>query len=271
MANPQPTDAHLRVAHQINEQIMASDFTKRQRKILDLILRLSWGCNKKEAHIPKQKDFEVVGVGESHIKAELRWLELAKVITISGNQYSFNKDYDEWRVSRAKGYDPEKLTELVRINLSHNPKTYQNSKANLPKQEDTAYQNSKNSTSKLATAKEILKKGKEKELPMGFTALRGELNKSTNKVGFLVTIFKNLHSHAPPEDFEDIGGRIAGILKLISNDHGYLLKLIWQTAAADIAGSHLNYISGIVRKMHRDIATEYADSGHYKPLGNKRE
>ncbi len=168
MANPQPTDAHLRVAHQIFEQVMASDFTKRQGKILDLILRLSWGCGKKEAYIPRQKDFEVVGVGEGHIKAELRWLELAKVITISDNQYSFNKDYDQWRVSRAKGYDPEKLTTLVRINLSSKPKTYQSGKTNLPKWEDSTYQSGKNSTSKLATSKENIKESiyKEKREPL---------------------------------------------------------------------------------------------------------
>lgn len=173
MANRQPTDAHLRVAHHINEQVMASDFTKRQRKILDLILRLSWGCGKKEAYIPRQKDFEVVGVGEGHIKAELRWLQLAKVITISDNEYSFNKDYDQWRVSRAKGYDPEKLTELVRINLSSKPKTYQSGKTNLPKQEDSTYQSGKNSTSKLATPKENIKESIYKE--------KGELFLSTDQ------------------------------------------------------------------------------------------
>lgn len=161
MANRQPTEAHLRIAHRINEQIMSSDFSKRQRKILDLILRLSWGCGKKEAFIPHKKDFEVVGVGEGHIKGELRWLQLAKVITISGNQYSFNENYDQWRVSRAKGYDPEKLTELVRINLSRKSKTYQNGKPNLPKWEDSTYQSGKNSTSEMAMAKEKLKKDKE--------------------------------------------------------------------------------------------------------------
>lgn len=163
MAKPQPTEAHLRIAHRILAEIMASDFTKRQRKILDLILRLSSGCGKKEAFIPRKKDFEVVGVGEGHIKGELRWLQLAKVITISANQYSFNENYDEWRVSRAKGYDPEKLTELVRINLTHKSKTYQNGKTNLPKEEDSASQSGKNSTSKLASAKENIKEKLYKE------------------------------------------------------------------------------------------------------------
>jgi len=80
MANPQPTDAHLRMAHSINEAIMLRDFTKRQRKIPDLILRLSWGCGKKAAYIPHQKEFCVTGIYEPDVKKELIWLEQSKII-----------------------------------------------------------------------------------------------------------------------------------------------------------------------------------------------
>lgn len=81
----------------------------------------------------------------------------------------------------------------------------------------------------------------------GFAALKEELNKSKNKIGFLVEIFKALHSWAPPGDSENLGGRLAGILKTISNDHLYLLGLIWNTSSVEIKGSHLNYIQGILR------------------------
>jgi len=167
MANPQPTDAHLRVAHSINEAIMLRDFTKRQRKVLDLILRLSWGCGKKIALIPRQRDFEIIGIAEGHIKAEIDWLIDSKVINTEDNQYSFNKNFDEWQVSRVKPFQPQKLTELVSLNLRE---TYQNSKLepseltktvsrNLPKEEETTYQKSKFFTPELASPKEILKKG----------------------------------------------------------------------------------------------------------------
>ena len=120
MANPQPSDAHLRVAHSINEAIMTRDFTKRQRKILDLILRLSWGCGKKDAYIPHQADFRVVGVHEVDIKHELDWLTVSKVITREDQFYWFNKDFDQWEVSRVKPYLPEKLSELLTLNLNGN-------------------------------------------------------------------------------------------------------------------------------------------------------
>jgi hypothetical protein len=184
MARPQPTDAHLRVAHSINEAIMLRDFTKRQRKILDLILRLSWGCGKKTAIIPRQKDFMVVGIAESHISAEVKWLQDSKIITTDGQNYNFNKDFDQWQVSRVRPFQPDKLTELVRMNVNG---TSQNGKneltelvrilpetvsPNLLKQEVLTSQNSKIKENPLPltpsppippTLKERLKKEGERE------------------------------------------------------------------------------------------------------------
>lgn len=156
MANPQPTDAHLRIAHSIQEEIMMRDFTKRQRSIVDLILRLSWGCNKKTAIIPRQRDFEMVGIGEGKIKRELQWLVNAKVIIWSRdtNEFSFNKNYDQWLVSIVPGYDKELFSQLLHLNLyayqngkqltkPGSTETYQDGKfltkkesLNLPKRED---------------------------------------------------------------------------------------------------------------------------------------
>lgn len=53
MANPQPTDSHLRLAVAIQDELTIRDFTKRQYKIIILILRISWACGKKHAIIPQ--------------------------------------------------------------------------------------------------------------------------------------------------------------------------------------------------------------------------
>ena len=68
------------------------------------------------------------------------------------------------------------------------------------------------------------------------------------KLGLLVEEFTFHHQKAPPEDFENLGGRVAGLLKQANNDYGYLAMLIWNTSSASIAGSHLNYIQGMLRK-----------------------
>lgn len=175
MVSPQPTDAHLRVAHSINEAIMLRDFSKRQRKILDLILRLSWGCGKKFAYIPEQKDFEVVGILATHVKQELYLLEESKIISRDGPYYWFNKHFDEWQISRVHTFAPAQLTDLVSLNLngskpevtemvSDYPKLHQfltkvteTVSGDLPKQEVQTYQNSKSPTPNLASPKESIK------------------------------------------------------------------------------------------------------------------
>jgi hypothetical protein len=65
---------------------------------------------------------------------------------------------------------------------------------------------------------------------------------SGNHVGFLVSAFKRLHPYAPQEDIDGCGGRIADWWKRKSRDTRYILGVIWDTAASEIKGSHLNYI-----------------------------
>ena len=165
MANPQPTDAHLRVAHTINEAIMTRDFTKRQRKILDLVLRLSWGCGRKDAYIPHQRDFSVVGIHEVDVKSELDWLAVSKVIGRSESFYWFNKDFDTWEVSRVKPYQPKKLSELLSLNLNGNrPELSETLRQNLVKHEVTTKQNTKFPTPESVSPKERLKKVLKKDI-----------------------------------------------------------------------------------------------------------
>ena len=73
-----------------------------------------------------------------------------------------------------------------------------------------------------------------------------------NKVGVLVNAFKAWHSKAPPEDFKDCGNRIAAMLKQCNQDYGFLLKQIYVSGTNSIAGSHLNYIQGILRREKSD-------------------
>lgn len=116
MANPQP-DKFTRISNELFEAIMQTNFSKRQRSILDLVIRTSYGCGKKFALL-KPSDFEVVGVYKSHIKKELDYLVRAKVIFRDGERISLNKDYEQWRVSLTKISNQEKLSEILRKNLT---------------------------------------------------------------------------------------------------------------------------------------------------------
>jgi len=128
---------------------------------MDLILRLSWGCGKKEAYIPHQKDFSVVGIYEADIKEELDWLEVSKIIIREGTFYWFNKNFDEWQISRVSHFKPKKLSELLSLNLNGNrpelSKTLSSENENLAKRKEKTLQNTKLPTPNLATPKESIK------------------------------------------------------------------------------------------------------------------
>jgi len=144
---------------------MVSHFSEQQRRILDFILRLSWGCGNKVAYIPHQRDFEIVGVREGHVKAHLDWLVEAMVIIRQDYYYQFNKDFDQWRVSRATGYTKKKLTEIVSLNLNHNkPELTESVNETLRNTEESAYGKRKLATPNLATPKERLKKVLKKDI-----------------------------------------------------------------------------------------------------------
>lgn len=175
MANPQPTDAHIRIAHSITEAIMMRDFSKRQRAILDLILRLSWGCGKKTAIIPLKKDFRIIGVAETKIKDELEWLVNANVIEWSKetNEFAFLKDFEKWSVSIVPGYDRKRFDELLHINLtsqngnllpemgtSQNGKKVHEKGRNFPKNQEVKQSANTDDKQVCGQSKESIKKSK---------------------------------------------------------------------------------------------------------------
>ncbi len=140
MANPQREEGHLRIANELWDQLMMRDFSKRQRAILDLVLRLSYGCGKKTAVIPTLNSFALAGVRPNHVRAEIEYLEKARVLVWNREtmRFAFKKDYDKWWIQPTRGYDPEKLSDLIALNVTGRqplrsvPKTGTNERAILP-------------------------------------------------------------------------------------------------------------------------------------------
>lgn len=131
MANPQPEQGFVKLANEIWNEIIRRDFSKRHKDIILFIWRLSYGCQKKTALIPKLKDFELCGVGYQNIRKELLYLSNCKVIVWdqSENIFAVNKDYDQWQISPVKGWDENRFKELVSLNIEKKQsKTSQNKK-----------------------------------------------------------------------------------------------------------------------------------------------
>lgn len=93
-----PKEPYLRLAHSVEERLMTGNFCQQRRRMIDLVVRTSLGCGKKAAYIRRQRDFEVVGIGENRIKAHLDWLINARVIIREGCYYWLNMDCERVQI-----------------------------------------------------------------------------------------------------------------------------------------------------------------------------
>lgn len=122
MNSPKGKSGFVRIENKILDEVIRRDFTKRQKDILLFIWRLSYGCRRDVAYIPKLKDFTLCGVGKGHIGAELRELEQCKVITRNNNEYRFNEEYDFWQITPVRGWDGDRFNELIHLNIVESKK-----------------------------------------------------------------------------------------------------------------------------------------------------
>ncbi|RKN75036.1 replication protein [Paenibacillus ginsengarvi] len=136
MANPQLEHGFVRIANEIWDEVIRRDFSKRQKDILFLVWRLSYGCQKRYAYIPRMRQFQLCGVSETKVKTELEYLERSRVLIWDRESKTFeiNKDYESWYVSLVKAWDEGEFNELLALNLSR--KVSQNGKENFPKREE---------------------------------------------------------------------------------------------------------------------------------------
>jgi hypothetical protein len=135
-ANPQLENGYIKIANEIWDEVIRRNFTKRQKDILQFIWRLSYGCRKKKAIIPMLKDFALCGVGPNHIKDELNYLVMCKVLIWhkDSNEYEIDKHYDQWQVSPVRHWDEERFQKLIYENVNSQNGKYSPS-IDFPKQE----------------------------------------------------------------------------------------------------------------------------------------
>ena len=101
-----------KVDNRILEKLITSDLTKRQIKIILLILRLSSGCQKSYALL-ERKDFKVAGIDRRHVKREIEKICSLKILNFDSERkiYWIN-DANEWNV------EAKDMSKVVRKNLN---------------------------------------------------------------------------------------------------------------------------------------------------------
>ncbi len=119
MADVQLENGYIRIATELMNEIIRRDFSKRQLAVLHFIIRLSYGCQRKDCLIERFNAFEIAGINKVDIKKELKFLKNCGVINWDEETmiFSMNKDYEKWQITPSKGFDQEKLDELVHQNI----------------------------------------------------------------------------------------------------------------------------------------------------------
>lgn len=113
MAEVKVKNGYLRIANNLYDNLYFRDFSKRETLIISLIIRLSYGFNKKTAIIKPKTWFTACGLYQPDINKILRGLIAKKVIKdLGNNKYSLNKNYDEWLVDFPKTFNVEKFNIL---------------------------------------------------------------------------------------------------------------------------------------------------------------
>jgi hypothetical protein len=101
----------------VRAEVLRRDFTKRQLKIISMILSFSYYVGKEKAIIPKMQDWELCGINKIKARSELTQLANMNVIEWNEEENSFAfKDIREWEVKYHSGYNHNRMLELFDLN-----------------------------------------------------------------------------------------------------------------------------------------------------------
>ena len=114
MANPQKELGHVEIANDLWEALCRADIPGRQRRVLDAIIRKTWGWQKKSDLIALSQIEKMTGIGRTNVCVLLKWLKAANMITRdTDGRTAIQKDFEAWLVPPAV-LPPKVLPSTVR-------------------------------------------------------------------------------------------------------------------------------------------------------------
>jgi phage replication O-like protein O len=103
---PEIDDGHTKIANELLDAIIATDFSKRQYKILLFIMRKTYGWNKAEDDISRSQIVDATQLKNPNVTTAIQELISMNVLIVTnGNhakRYKINKYYDTWRIPEIK-------------------------------------------------------------------------------------------------------------------------------------------------------------------------
>jgi phage replication O-like protein O len=83
METPQLEDGYTRIANEILEALARAEFSGRERRVLDVIFRMTYGYRRKEARIKNRVFVEMTGITRAHACHVLAHLEAKCPVLVS--------------------------------------------------------------------------------------------------------------------------------------------------------------------------------------------
>lgn len=94
---PQLENGYTSIANEILDAFMKTQFSGYERRVLDYIIRKTYGWKKKMDRISLSQIAEATGILKPHVSRALAQLMLRKVVTKRGNEIGINKYHSQWR------------------------------------------------------------------------------------------------------------------------------------------------------------------------------
>lgn len=117
-------NGYVKIANNLFDNIIFRDFTNRERAVIFLVIRLSYGFNHKVAVIKPKARFGLIGTHRQHIDRTLDSLIAKNVIIARENdEYALNKHFDEWDVKLNKHFDEDSFNALKGLQFRGNVTT----------------------------------------------------------------------------------------------------------------------------------------------------
>jgi phage replication O-like protein O len=96
MANPQTENGYTKIANEILEKIACTDFLGSEFRILNCIIRKTYGFHKKDDVISLTQFEKATGLSRPTVVSVIKNLIENKVIIKIKNRFSLNKNWEEW-------------------------------------------------------------------------------------------------------------------------------------------------------------------------------
>ena len=95
-------DGYTRIVNDVLDKLIERSLSGQELRIALLIIRKTWGYNKKEDYISLTQMMDITGLSKTRCSQIINSLQLQKIVTVTENcngltkKYRFNKYFENW-------------------------------------------------------------------------------------------------------------------------------------------------------------------------------